>query len=42
MSDDSQYTAITRIIETFVDGSREELLQRWKHWSIDLARGGSA
>ena len=39
MSDDSQYTAITRIIETFVDGSREELLQRWKHWSIDLARG---
>ena len=39
MSDDSQYAAITRIIETFIDGSREELLRRWKHWRIDLARG---
>jgi hypothetical protein len=39
MSDDSQYTAITRIIEAFVDCSQEELQQRWKHWRIDLSRG---
>jgi hypothetical protein len=39
MSDDSQYAIITRIIEAFVDCSREELKQRWQHWHLDLIRG---
>ncbi len=38
MSDDSQYATITRIIEAFVDCSREELKQRWKQWRLDLTQ----